>query len=168
MASEPTNPCPQYEVGDPTLSAWNSENWCYHSLRSTGFYDLTNEDSDINTCYTNCSQICTDPKLLLSYWQPIQGCLDWDTLSRKDQIDPSSIAEVNRTHLIAIDLLNNCMQAYCDSGDSNIGGCPYNTISIPDDQRMSTMEPFETSSGACKVVRTVNSDLGGPGVSDFA
>jgi hypothetical protein len=168
MASKLTDPCPHYEVRELAPAAWNGENWCYQSLGLTGFFDLTGDGSDIDTCYTNCSQICTDPKLLLSYSETIDGCLNWGTSHRNDLTNASSHAEVNQTHLIAIDLLNNCMQAYCASEDSNLGGCPYTNISVPNDQGMSTMAPFETSSGACEVVRTVNSDLGGPGVSDFA
>ncbi|KAF7502792.1 hypothetical protein GJ744_005051 [Endocarpon pusillum] len=162
MASNSTNPCPKHEVIN---SEWNdSENWCYNSLGLTGFYDLIADKGDDTTCYTNCSQICTDPKFLLSDYGTIGGCLNWDTFSRNNLIVASSHEEVNRAHLIAIDLLNSCMQAYCDTEDDNLGGFPYKNISLPDNQSQSTMWPFETSSGACDVIRTVNSDLGGPGV----
>lgn len=101
---------------------------------------------------------------MLSFSGTILGCLEWDIFQRSELIDASSHEEVNRTHLAAIGLLNSCMQAYCSTGDLSLGGCPYNNISVPDDQNTSPMVSFEQNSGACNVVRTVNSDLGGPGV----
>lgn len=166
MASTPDDPCPNT---DPAFGPWTSDNWCYSSFGFTGFYDLTEDDP--STCHRNCSQICTTPEMLFSTWSTVAGCLNWKFSESEHDIHEISRPEFNRSHNIAIGLLNNCMEEYCDSEDPNLRGCPYRNISLPgkDAAGVSIIEPFETVSGACSnAARKVNPDLGGPGVSDFA
>jgi hypothetical protein len=159
------DPCRDAPDVNRTANA-TSENYCYKSVTDPGFITGFWLD-DTGTCYRNCSQICTDPKLLFSYWGTITGCLNWSPLDRVVSVEVSSQVELNRTHLIAIDLINSCMKEYCEFPDPDLGGCNYTNITDPARRAHwmdSAMFAFEETSGACDVVRTVNSDLGGPGV----
>jgi hypothetical protein len=152
------DPCASYDEEDRNVQA-TSFNYCYLYKDLKGYWL-----DDSGQCYRNCSSICTNQTLLFSYYDTIEGCLNWSPDERSDNIENGSLIEFDRTHGNAVNLLNGCMEQYCKFEDEKLGGCPYTNITVPTNGSKSAMYDFETVSGGCDVARTVNADLGGPGV----
>ena len=143
----------------------SSSTYCLRSLK-TGF-------KIDGRCTANCSSLCTDPRILFSNEDIFAGCLHGKQAS-DPQLNPSFdsdrlLFELNGT----ITLVDTCMQEYCtryEISGINANGCPYISLSgaieqqsQPDQNDLADL--FVSETGACNVSRTINADIGGPGVS---
>ena len=138
-----------------------------------------------NECVYNCTRFCTDARILFSDYSIFAACLDPDDyypeLNPPD-MDMALEPDVEKESIgnTTVRLVDKCMTDYCRfASDSNLGGCPYRTLTEPNQIGISgssnstpsmpnALFNFSYDSGACNGTRPVNSDIGGPGVSPLA
>jgi hypothetical protein len=156
---------------------FNATNFCLWVYSETSF---TYPPLEIGgKLYSNCSEICTIPALLFSLEPkptPFDRCLAGiDTrgnqeIQTKDvYANNSQMVEVNRTLATMMETIDVCMNAYCQSPNPTLGGCPYRNISGPlgsfSTNPTGDLRGLFWSSDACTHINlAVLSDFGGPGV----
>jgi hypothetical protein len=107
---------------------------------------------NINTTVSTCYGLCTYPQLVFS------SAFAWEVCSYISNL-PGQTA--------ALEVITNCMSQYCDSPDPTLGGCFAKSSPAWQYAIASNFSYLKTDSPSCPVVTTINSDIGGIGVSDF-
>jgi hypothetical protein len=122
----------------------------------------------LNGIQSDCRTACSDPGFYFNSTLYMVTCNPWPSLDD----NPSGCADENYTNHI-LDILNGCMQQYCQSPNADVGGCPYQNITYswlnaqlgPSWCTYGIANAFLAQSPSCKaLVGTVNPDIGGVGV----
>jgi hypothetical protein len=101
-----------------------------------------------NITASKCSDICVDPYVMFSSIGTWTWCSNY------------SFEHPEITKVIAL-----CMDQYCEQPDDTLGGCVSNTSYWASNDG-SSLGYLQSYSPSCPVVTTLNSDLGGIGVSN--
>lgn len=120
------------------------------------------------TTFNNCTAACLDPQRAFYSVQTVLQCffnytahtpqvVDHFQFPWEPGLDPT--CSVSTGSALA-SIYDACMQQYCSAPDPDLGGCPYNSST----GLCSAGNNFATCDS---VVQTVNSELGGSGVSLF-
>lgn len=113
---------------------------------------------------TSCEAACLDPRFLFLSDISILWCNNIAYIS-----EPCNLSYINQM----IDIANSCLQQYCEFADPNLEGCPLTNFSYASsddacnqDSSIGPMESMLQSPQICgNLLKSVNSDLGGVGVS---
>jgi hypothetical protein len=100
-----------------------------------------------NTTVSTCFELCHYPQAIFS------SELSWQYCANATYEDPT-----------IIEVVSTCMSQYCDSPDPSLGGCLADSSSWKTETSLDYLEAFYPD---CPVVVTINSDIGGIGVSDI-
>ena len=135
-----------------------------------------------NTTFANCQEACLDPGYQFSSPKTILGCDRFSWIVDFDQTASHAHLSCNETYANAVlDLLNGCLEQYCEDDNKNdeLGGCPTNKVKFSEvmcgnfDSKsphgvmwsILTMADWRNADVCTSLVRTVNADIGGIGVS---
>jgi hypothetical protein len=123
----------------------------------------------LNRTQTDCPTACSEPGYYFNSTLRMVTCDPWPGLGD----NPTGCANETYTNHI-LEILNGCMQQYCEFPDSNVGGCPYQNITYswleaelgPSWCKYGIASAFLDKSPSCgTLVGSVNPDIGGVGVS---
>jgi hypothetical protein len=124
-------------------------------------YNTTCQYDGLN--FSSARDACLSPRLFFSEYALMDDC---DTIFTGAYNDSSNcdLDFVQR----ALDLTNGCLQQYCENPDPELGGCPYKNLTISqfscdNDDNGPVDMLMELSCN--NVIKTVNPDIGGVGVS---
>lgn len=137
--------------------------YCYDSIYTS--YSLASYNTTCrwnNDTYTSAREACLSRQVLFDSYAMFTDCsINFATTYTDDR--DCDLGWVKQ----ALDITNGCVQQYCESPATGLGGCPYNNLTMAqfscDDDSDGPVDMLLKYS-CSNITRTVNSDIGGVGV----